>query len=250
MRILSEAEMDDVFGGQATDAVTTTLPDVVVTGQRMTFSGGGYWLMGADFSRFNHYDENSGSSGACYLCSDGSYLCGPHQFEQPALPSVPTPEKLMCIMDAAAVPGNDLLPNFRFAVVNSYANYDRASDTLHLSSSPFTTTGYTRGLTIPTLGSGSPYSGSTSIYADAMDGDTNPTTGAYYDANGTLVSSYYHGTLSAIEEAVLVTAHEARHQHVYMNPGLLGTRDEESDARTFGIKALENFRAGQGASCN
>ncbi|MCL1634925.1 hypothetical protein M2650_09820 [Luteimonas sp. SX5] len=256
MRVLSEEEMDEVFGGQSTATVTPTLPAVTVTATRLTSNGGGFWIGGG--SGFGQYDENSGSSGSCYYCSDGSWCPPGSQVPQPALPpaSVPSPDKLKCIMDAVAVTGNDLRTDYRFAVVNSYGYYNFSTKNLHMSSTQITPpSGYVwiNGLTVPTnVTSMNPYHGTSTVYAGGMDGSggQNANYGSYYNATGQLVSNYALGMLSGIEEALLTSAHEARHQYTVLNPALLGTRDAEADARTYAIKALEKYRTGAGHNCN
>lgn len=255
MRILSEQEMDEVFGGQATATVTpTTLDTITVTAPRLSSYGGAYWFGGQGFSS---YDESSGNVGGSYYDCGGGAWCHISETKRPALPSVPSPEKMMCIMDAVAEPGADLRTDFRFAIVNSYAYYNPGISYLQLRSTPITTPGLgynsVDGLTVPTnVGGGNYYYGTTTIYAGGMDGTggQNATIGSYYNAAGQLIGSYATGPLSGIEEAVITAAHEARHQYTTWNPALLGGHDAEADARTHGIKALEKFRAGLGQSCN
>ena len=163
MRILSESEMDEVFGGQAMSSVTPTLPTVTVTAPRMQDYGGGYWIGGS--SGFSGMNENTGYEG-------GSWPTNPVYY--PALTSPPTPEKLECVLDSVAVPGSDLRADFRFAVVNSYA-FLAPNGSIYLSqtnSNPGPTLGYQsiNGYTTPTNpGPYQPYYGTSVVYAAGMD---------------------------------------------------------------------------------
>lgn len=232
MRILSEAEMDHVFAGQATAMVTTNEQTVTVQGFRVTqqSTAGGYWIGGPSFN----YDEYSGGN------AGGSY----HP-TYPAVPNATGPEKLKCIMDSVAVAGADLRTDYRFAVVNSYAYWNSTNNDIRLSQTMIANPpGYTaiNGLTV-TPG-GSPYVGTSIIYAGAIDGQGSLDYGSYYNtANGAWVASYNPGVLTPIEQAVMTTAHEARHQYTNLNPSLLLGPDREADARGYAIKALEHFRA-------
>jgi len=259
MRLLSEEELDEIFGGQSTSTVVPTLDRVSVTAPRYNQLSGGYWLGGG--GGFGQYDESSSGNhgGSWYDCGnpDGTWCrSGVNYPPKPALPSVPTPEKLKCIINAvSASTGETMRTDYRFAVVNSYGYYNESASSLYLSSTMTTPpSGFIsiNGLNNPAGPSkNSPFNGTTTIYAGGMDGSDggNAHYGSYYDSAGKLKDSYALGPISPLEEAVLTAGHEVRHQYTAQNPALLGGREKEADARTYGIQALEAFRSGIGQDC-
>lgn len=234
MRLLTEAEMDQVFGGQDSSNVTT-LETIVVTATRQQ-NNGGYWIGGWSAFTQDEYYNGSGGGSACYYTS-------PYQ----ALPSfmVPTPEGLRCAMTAAAVPGFDFPVGTSLHMVNSYgfreltagaANYGE----IVLQSYASPPSGYEGPLYGTYNGSDLSLSGNhIYLYATGMVPDTN--SGQYVDVNTGLTMPGI-GNLTGRETQILTLAHEAAHI-------VLGDNANEDIMEGYGVEAVKNFRNGAGASC-
>lgn len=226
MRLLTEAEMDQVFGGQDSSNVTT-LPTITVTAPRQN-SGGGYWIGGwSDFGQDEYY--GSGGSSSCYYTS--SYQPLPS-------PSVPTPEGLRCAMTAAAVPGFDLPAGVDIHMVNSHGFRELTPGVPNFNEivlqNSSTAPGNYEG---PMYGS---YNGNNIyMYAAGMMADAG--SGSYVDVT-TGATMPGIGPLTARENQILTMAHEAAHI-VLGNPG------DEAIMEGYGVAAVQNFRNGAGANC-
>lgn len=226
MRLLTEVEMDQVFGGQDSSNVTT-LPTVVVTASRQS-NNGGYWISGwSSFTQDEYYA--SGGSTSCYYTS---------YYQALPSPAVPTPEGLGCAIAAAAVPGYGIPADASVHMVNSYgfreltpgaSNYNE----IMLQSSSTATNGYEG----PMYGS---YNGNhIYLYATGMMSDSN--SGQYVDVNtGAMMPGI--GALTSRENQILTLAHEAAHL-------VLGQTASEEVVEGYGVEAVKNFRNGAGANC-
>lgn len=226
MRMLTELEMDAIFGGDGVN--TTTLPNVVVTANRIQ-STGGYYISG--WSSFaGSYDEN-GQSNSCYYSSPYAAL-PPSQVASPA--------GLRCVLAAAAVPGYTFAPNVNLQIMNSYGFREETPGAPNyngyvLSNSYVMPAGYDRGMGGNTL-SGGPTT-YVYIYAGGMSGGmghayTDPITNVSYP-NGI-------GALNNREAAINTAAHEAAHSR-----GI----SSELLAEGYAARAVMNYRAGAGTSC-
>jgi hypothetical protein len=232
MSLLNEEQTDEVFGGNLSEAPeasmkpvtritsillatvlagvpaasaqntasTPTLPTVNVTAPRLSaFESSFYWMYGG--SRSGGYDGHM-RSGNGYYCYSGSW-CAPAA-TAPALPpeSVPSSDKLRCIMDAVAEPGGGLRSDMQFSVVNSYAYYSETTRDVVTSQWPITPSpGYISisGLTVPTNPTSAfPYSGASTIYVRGMEGtgNANATYGPYHNDDDQLIRVYNLGIMT------------------------------------------------------
>lgn len=227
MRMLSEAELDVVFGGGDSTATATTLAPVVVTEKRITSNSGDFLSGWSDFRQDETWSSGSSNYG-CY--AGGTY---------PALSpnSIPTPPGLECMLAATAAPGKGLPAGVSVHVVNNFAFRETTQGDPNIggyafSSSPTIPGNYDVMINGTFVGSnlyiyarGMIASQDSSSYVDPVDGMERP--------NGI-------GSLTARENALLTFAHEAAHANGISN---------EADATSYGKHAVERFRAGAGTSC-
>lgn len=256
MRILSAEEMDCIFGGQSTGtAAPTQGPTVTVTAYRIR--GGNYWAGASDFGGgWSSYDEQS----------NGGYSGGSAYYYYPAFTPPIGPNDLRCTTTAAAVPGMGPDPGWSFAIIPSYAYKNAAGDVI-LRQSKYSTvpSGYDpiRGLTsaLQSSWNGTGWQGgTTTIYAGAFESiPSGFRSHAYFNESGAYVSTgKAFNNLTAVEHAVMVSAHEARHQWQNEHPGAFpvhinaqGKSDlGEADAEGYAVRALDRYRAGnKGPNC-
>lgn len=227
MRMLSEAELDVVFGGGDSTATATTLAPVVVTGTRITSNSGDYLSGWSDFRQDETWSSGSSNYG-CY--AGGTY---------PALSpnSIPTPPGLECMLAATAAPGKGLPAGVSVHVGNYFAfkettEGDPNIGSYTMSSSPGIPGNYDVMINGTFVGShlyiyarGMITSADSSSYVDPVDGMERP--------NGI-------GSLTARENALRTFGHEVAHAN--------GVGDEPT-ATSYGNHAVERFRAGAGTSC-
>ncbi|MCC8624583.1 hypothetical protein [Xanthomonas vesicatoria] len=248
MRILDEQELDAIFGGDGVYA--PTLPTVNVTAPTYQ-SIGGYF----GYSYSAAYSEGGGGQ------SHGSWT-GPSYVALPAsqLPSI---AKVRCQTSAAAVPGhgpNDL-PGYQIDLYNAHAYSYPGTTAYYVTSGTYQPPGTVqlRGQTYANpatwvQATGAYTGGGLKLYADAVVATSGNTySHSYYDEANNLVSQGKSlGALTAEENAVMVTAHEAQHAYQFVHPEWMGShgRDNiEADAEAFAISALERFRAGVRGNC-
>jgi hypothetical protein len=115
MRLLTDAEMDAIFGG---DGDVQTLPTVTVTGTRMSNTGG-YYLPGTD--GFLQEEVSAGCSW-CYGYYASMYSAVP-------LDQVPSMDRVKCLANATALPGKGFKGTYSLHVLPSRVY---RSDTLSL----------------------------------------------------------------------------------------------------------------------
>lgn len=224
MRMLTEAEMDQIFGGGDSSHGVTTLNPVQVTASRIT-SSGGFYVSGMESFGFP-IDE-------CSVCG------GPNStyFYYYALPQseIPTPAGLRCLHEATAHPSYKLVSGGEIHIMNEYVYkapqevYSHRTDTI--ASPP---TGYS-----PTAGIH--YNGHAWIYAHGMVEVTNRDRYIYPGSDTVQTNSM---PLTARENAILTVAHEAAHSR-----GVPDTVEGDQRATGAGVWAVNRFRAGAGANC-
>jgi len=250
MRILSEDELDQVFGGDSYGV--TKLATVNVTGPTYQTIGNYF-----TYSYSAPYSESGGGS------SGGSWSGGS---SNSALPSsqLPILSKVRCQANAAAVPGHapSDVPDYALDMYNSHAYKWPNSQSYYFTSGGYQPPGtqQLRGLTFanPATYNASTQSysgGKLTLYADAVVATTGNTySHSYYDdANNLVTQGKTLGVLTAEENTLMVTLHETQHAYQFVNAGWMasqGRADIEADAETFAIKGLERFRAGIKGSCN
>ncbi|WP_129560209.1 hypothetical protein [Xanthomonas vasicola] len=257
MRILTRDEMDQVFGGQSSGTVATSLPTVKVTGVRVA---SGDYFTGSDFGGgYQSYNEySSGHSG------------GSHSRVYPAIPpsQLPSSDKVRCSVNAAAAAAGlaGMEPGWGMTIVNSYGYQNvnagaQGYKDIQLYEGRDAAIPNTmieiRGLAAPTVwnAAGNNWTGGTvTIYAAAFeDLSSGFRSAAYYDSTGTLVGSGTTiGAVDLMTHSVLVAAHEARHTWQFKNTDTsqwYGTNNE-ADAETYALKVLDSYRAGNKGSCN
>lgn len=237
MRILSEEELDAVYGG---DGNVVTFGTVQVTATRLRNTGGVYWS-GAGSTGFGH-DEIGGGSGSCW---NGT-------FTPIFYLDVPSVGKVRCMVEESAAPGFALSPNHPVAVVNSWAfgAPDGGSTKLQF-------TGYTNAPPGPEWQS---YAGFSYTAKDAATNNVVANSVSLFPAgmiSGNITVPYPAqmpdgsirpagtnlGQLSIDEHTVLTMGHEAAHQ----NSNLRHLGLSEAQAEGYGQLALENYRARKGA---
>ena len=232
MRLLTETEMDQVFGGQDSSNVTT-LPEIVVTASRQQ-SSGGYWLGGwSAFAQDEYYGGGGGGGSACYYTS---------QYQPLPSPVVPTPEGMRCAITAAAVPGYGFPAGMNLHMVNSYAYQETTPGASNygdivLTSSQTAPYGYDA----PLYASYGQTSSASHVYLYAGGMVSAAGSNPYVDVNtGSLMPAL--GALTARENQILTLAHEAAHL-------VLGPSASEEVVEGYGVEAVKNFRNGVGANC-
>jgi hypothetical protein len=243
MRILTEDEMLQVFGGVDNTRINT-LPNVTVTPPR--FRGGTFWVGYSDFTTWAEFGSHTGSW----------YTTGYPAWGQ----VLPTDEKILCEANASVVPGHGKQPGYEVHKVNEWG-YQAADGTLFTKQQKLTTlptgTYFIRGSNVADAGSyqtnGTWTTGTTVLYAGAFEPLTNATSQPYYNDQGQLVAGKYLGNMTREEQYVYTAAHEFQHQYQLVTPGYLSSKppgfNTEADATAFANKALANYRAGAADSC-
>lgn len=254
MRILTDDEMDIVFGG-ADSTLATNLPTVNVVGQRSSYqSGSGYF-----------YTLSNGYSGyqSEQTCSCPS---GPQVSYPINISNYVTPNKLRCLVDEAADPGHGAVAGYEMKYVSSWAwqsSLDTASMRLsNYNGLPMYPMVYRPGevykaVNGATMVEPSSYQqgsngvaypvGTVALYGGAFESQTAGTNSKpYYNDVGDVVTRKV-GAMTAQEKLIMVAAHEYQHVYQFMNPGYLGGLDAEYDAETFALRAFDRYRANKAA---
>lgn len=232
MRLLTDAEMEQLFGG---DDDIQTMPTITVTGTRMTNTGGHY------IPGFNAFvrEETWGSS--CTWCA--AYYSALYRVVPPE--HVPTRERAKCLANATAQPGKGFRPEIRLNIVNArvFRNPSLspgATNWIHRNNQSGTVpAGYTQEVNGVTVTSTDGSTGTTNLYAAGMlGGFIPPYTDVTTNQQGTLT-----GSLTEREMLVFTLGHELYHQHNYGQP------QDENAANGWGVYAVQRYRAGAGQAC-
>lgn len=246
MRILTEKEMAEVFGG-ADENNVTTLGTVTATYPRFKQTGGSYWIGG---SSSGYFDEYTGSQTSCYWANPNQVMMSS---------SVPSAEKVRCYVNESAVAGHGLQSGYDIAVVNEYGYGTLGSTTagkydITMSSQSAVPggsqgfSGFTYSEQDPTTGV---VSGSTSLYGSGMlgSGTQSLVTPAYYDAlTGQYNQQGYNfGQVTNTEQMILTMAHEAYHQWYRVNYGVAAASQSDAYAEGYGVEALKRYRQNKAA---
>ncbi len=238
MRILTEDELDSVYGGQ--NIRTTSFGTVQVTATRLRETSGAYW-QGAGSTGFGS-DEIGGAGSSCW----GGTFTPIKAWD------VPTVGRMRCMMDEAAVPGFNLSPEYPLAIVNSWAW--GAPDDVIAGKIQLKFTGNTN------LAPGPEYTGYSGFsYTEAQGNIVKNTVSLFpggmiagvvqtgMQANmpdGSVRPAGYNlGNLSINEHSILAVAHEAAHQQVRLR----GLSLSHEQVEGLGQQALANFQARKGA---
>jgi hypothetical protein len=234
MRVLSEDELDSVYGGQ--NVRTTGLGTVQVTATRLRQTSGVYW-QGAGSTGFGS-DEIGGGGSSCW-----SGVFTPIKAWE-----VPSVGKIRCMMDEAAVAGFNLSPNYPVAVVNSWA-WGAPDETIpgkiQLKFTGNTNqppgpeyTGYS-GFSY-TESQGDIVKNTVSLFPGGMIAGVVQTGMQANMPDGSIRPAGYNlGNLSVNEHSLLVVAHEAAHQQVNLRGLSLSHEQVEGLAQ----QALINFQS-------
>ncbi|MUV15351.1 hypothetical protein [Noviluteimonas gilva] len=236
MRMLTDAEMDAIFGGDGN--YTQTLDTVTVTGSRVTGSGGYYMPGLSGFLK----EETSGGCSWCYAYYQSMFRSIPAD-------QVPTKERVTCVANATALPGKGFKPSYTLHVLpqrvfRNPSLSNGQTSWIHRGGQGNSTSGvpgYTAqvgGLTI----SASNGKGVTYVYAGGMvPGSIMP---GYIDPltnqPGTLT-----GELTRAEHLAYVIAHETYHQH----HAFTEANTDENRANGWGVHAVKRMREGAAAHC-
>lgn len=234
MRMLTETEMDQIFGGD--DRQTITLPTVNVSGTRITSTGGHYTSGWGAFTTDGFFQGGGGEpvSGVDYNLK--------HYHHALPVSELPTTQGLRCAHDATAHPNYKIAAGAQLHIVNDYVYKEiTAGDPnngvyLHTPSSsmPGSYDKIIAGMTA---------SNHVYLYAKGMASGANYTD-AYIDPANGQERTISLGTLTARENAILVVAHEAAHTR-----GVDSSDRGEKIASGAGVHAIQQFRAGAGTSC-
>ncbi|WP_152985202.1 hypothetical protein [Stenotrophomonas beteli] len=247
MRILTDQELDEVFGGDS--SVGLTLNRVTVHGPTFsTFNVGGYFSYGPGYS-----ESSGGQSGG----SSGSGYGVVHHAVDPS--TLPRADKMECKVAAVAEPGHADTANVRVVIVNAHANKQIGQETYEFrSDSPEVPDGYQRirGALYVDPNSyqpdGSYTRANAMLFVDAFKATPDGTRShRYYNDAGELQEQGRPlGALTAEENAIFVAAHEYQHAYQARYPQLFVGLDKEADAETYGLKALDRYRAGTKGNCD
>ena len=251
MRILTEEEMDAVFGG-ADGTLATNLPTVNVVAQRSSYQSGSsyFYSLSNGYSGY-HSEQTCG-------CPSGPKVEYPIHTNNYVSPS-----KLRCLIDQAADPGHGSVASYDMKYVSSWAwlkSTDVSHSHMQLSNyrgipvypNPGTDTYVaTNGqvLVEPTSyvtseGLTTWTAGTVTLYGGAFEAQPAGTKSKpHYNELGDYVASRSLGAMSSQEKLIMVGAHEFQHVYQLMNPSYLGARNNELDAETFALKALDRYRA-------
>jgi hypothetical protein len=237
MRLLTDDELDSIFGGD--DNYVQTLPEVSVTGTRMMQSGGHYLPGLGGFLK----EETSSGCSWCFAYYQNMYRSVPAA-------QVPSKARVRCIADATAQPGKGFKSTYTLHVLPQrvFRNKNLSNSQtswIHRGGAGVTTSGVP-GYDIQVGGltqGASNGTGVTYLYAGSMEpGDSPPT---YWDVDKDQLVNPSSQKLTQSEHLVLAIGHELYHQHHAFTPE--NSREDKADG--WGMKALQRFRAGAAAHC-
>lgn len=251
MRILTDEELDEVFGGNSGGL---TLGTVQVRGPSYsTFNSGGFFSYGPDYS-----EGGGGQSGGSAGSGGGTV----HYAVDPS--SLPRADKMECLVAAAGEPGHVDTANVRIQIINAHAfqapgqlyefraqagenpeGFVRLRGQMYVDPNSYYSDGgmnaYTRAAAL--------------MFVDAFSPTPEGTRShAYYNEVGEIVQEGRAlGALTGEENAVMVAAHEYQHAFQARYPSMfasMSVEQREADAERYGLKALDRYRAGNKGNCN